>query len=120
MVGLLVSYVILRQGISLLLEAWADLTDASVPLPVRKLLETSLSPLLATSSSTESIPELLSIENLRARRAGAQMFVDLTVKVPGAVTIEQSSQLEKKIVQTLKEVRKEIADIQVKFKSQDL
>jgi len=89
-------------------------------LPVRKSIEKSLLPLLATSASTDSIPELLSIENVRARRAGAQMFVDLTVKVPGAVTVDQSSQIEKKIVQTLKEARKEISDIQVKFKSQDL
>ncbi len=42
------------------------------------------------------IPDLLSIENVRARRTGAHMFVDLTVKVPGAVAVEQSSQLEKK------------------------
>ena len=72
-----------------------------------------------TSLSPESIPGLLSIESLRARRAGAQMFVDLTVRVPGAITIEQSSQLEKKVVQTLKEARKEIADVHIKFKPQD-
>lgn len=119
MSGLLVSSVILRQGISLLLEAWQDLTDASVPLPIKESLEKSLYPLLVTSLSPESIPELLSIESLRARRAGAQVFVDLTVRVPGAVTVEQSSQLEKKVLQTLKEARKEIADVQIKFKPQD-
>ena len=113
--GLLVSFVILRQGLNLLIESWRDLTDASVPLSVRRSLERSLLPLVSTSSSPASIPEILAIEKLRARRAGAQMFVDLVAKVPGTISIDQSFELEGKIAGALKESRKEISDVRVKF-----
>ncbi|KAF8630651.1 hypothetical protein AX15_002801 [Amanita polypyramis BW_CC] len=115
--GLLVSFVILRQGWGLLIESWRDLTDASVPLSVRKALEKSLFLLVSTSSSPTSIPEILAIEELRARRAGAQMFVDLVAKVPGTISVDQSLELEKKIVESLKESRKEISDVRVRFVS---
>ncbi|KAK2463217.1 hypothetical protein APHAL10511_004872 [Amanita phalloides] len=113
--GLLVSFVILRQGLSLFSEALKDLMDASVPLSTRDSIEKSLLPLLASSSSPASIPELLATENLRARRAGSQIFVDLVVRVPATVTVEQSYEIELKIAQTLKYARKEITSIQVKF-----
>ncbi|KIL66275.1 hypothetical protein M378DRAFT_186084 [Amanita muscaria Koide BX008] len=113
--GLLVSFVILRQGLDILVDSWRDLTDASVASSVKKSLEKSLSPLLSTSSSPSRIPDCLSIYDLRARRAGAQMFVDLTVVVPATTTVECLSELEEKIVAALKNARREVADVRVKF-----
>jgi divalent metal cation (Fe/Co/Zn/Cd) transporter len=113
--GLLVSFVILRQGLILLVEAWRDLTDASVPLSTKKSIEKSLLPLLSTSSTPSRIPDLLEIRNLRARRAGAQMFVDLSAIVPATTTIERSSEMEEIIVTALKDARREISDVRVQF-----
>jgi len=43
------------------------------------------------------------------------MFVDLTVVVPTTTTVERSSELEEKIVAALKNARREVADVRVKF-----
>ncbi|PFH51551.1 hypothetical protein AMATHDRAFT_142510 [Amanita thiersii Skay4041] len=113
--GLLVSFVILRQGVDLLADAWKDLTDASVSPRTLKSLYRSLQPLLAKSSSSSSIPELLDVQDLRARRAGSLMFVDLSVHVPATLTVQQTSILQEKVTATLKDAKKEIADVRIKF-----
>ncbi|KAF8633330.1 hypothetical protein AX17_004502 [Amanita inopinata Kibby_2008] len=113
--GLLVSFVILRQGISLIVGAWSDLTDAGVPPQTHKSIERALLPLLSASSSPSSIPDLLDVYHLRARRAGSLMFVDLSVKVPGTITVERTSELEEKITEKLRLARKEIKEVHVKF-----
>ncbi|KAL0956509.1 hypothetical protein HGRIS_002650 [Hohenbuehelia grisea] len=116
--GLLVSVVILQQGVSLLAGAWGDLTDASVsPKTAQSLLRT-LKPLVDSTSSTtkDNTSKLLAIHNLRARRAGAMIFVDLTAEVPATLSIHDASSLEGKIEQTLKKARKEIAEVRVQFR----
>ncbi|TFK44777.1 mitochondrial iron ion transporter [Crucibulum laeve] len=116
--GLLVSIVILQQGFGLLRGAWGDLTDAGVSPRTRQSLEKILQPLYrrdASSAITEFSPALLSIDHLRARRAGSLIFVDLTARVSGNMTVEQISTLEDKITKTLKNARGEIAEVRVKF-----
>jgi divalent metal cation (Fe/Co/Zn/Cd) transporter len=113
--GLLVSIVILQQGVGLLWGAWGDLTDAGVPLDTRQALKRTLEPLLAASAS----PSLLGIRHVRGRRAGSLIFVDLTAEVPKTLTVHDATLLEEKIAQTLKEARKEIAEVRVKFKTVD-
>ncbi|KAF9566697.1 CDF-like metal transporter [Agrocybe pediades] len=121
--GLLVSFVILRQGFGLLAGAWGDLTDASVNPRTRRSLQKALQPLVATSSATQAAdatsfsPSLLAIRNLRARHAGSMIFVDLTAEVDGALTVVQASSLERKIEQTLRKARKEIAEVRVSFRA---
>ncbi|KAF9012398.1 mitochondrial iron ion transporter [Cyathus striatus] len=115
--GLIVSGVILQQGYALLRGAWGDLTDAGVSLRTCRSLQKILDPLqinqlIPTSSDTLGF---ISLEQLRARRAGSQLYVDLTVNVPSTFTVLQTSTLEEKISQTLKNARKEIAEVRVKF-----
>jgi divalent metal cation (Fe/Co/Zn/Cd) transporter len=89
--GLLVSIVILRQGLSLLAGAWGELTDAGVSPKTQQSLTQILNPLIVSSfPSSSSQPHLdrtlLGIRQLRARRAGSLMFVDLTADVSGRVS----------------------------------
>jgi divalent metal cation (Fe/Co/Zn/Cd) transporter len=123
--GLLVSVIILRQGIDLLKGAWGDLTDAGVSPRTRQSLMTILEPLVdrsikthqhETSFTSSSAPSLLSIQHLRARRSGSLIFVDLTAEVSGSVSVTQASTLEEKITRTLKKAKKEITEVRVTFK----
>ncbi|KAJ2922334.1 hypothetical protein H1R20_g14773, partial [Candolleomyces eurysporus] len=119
--GLVVSAVILQQGYSLLRGAWGDLTDAGASPRTRASIQKVLQPLVAkegngaSTSLTQHIPPLLGISHLRARRAGSMLFVDLTATVPGNITIEQANALDQHITSRLKEEKKEIAEVRVKF-----
>ncbi|KAJ7045597.1 mitochondrial iron ion transporter [Mycena alexandri] len=117
--GLVVSIVILRQGVGLLYGAWGDLTDAGVPLNTRQALKRTLEPLLAASASPTSEPALLAVRHVRGRRAGSLIFVDMTAEVPKTLTVHDASLLEEKIAQTLKAARKEIAEVRIKFQTVD-
>ena len=124
--GLLVSIVILQQGFSLFASAFGDLTDAGISPRTHRSLTRVLEPLVnsPTSSSTPSSPPSLSpqsqpplhaIRHLRAKRAGSLIFVDLTADVAGSLSVRETSDLEAKITNTLKEARKEIAEVRVQF-----
>ena len=110
---------ILRQGLGLLLDAWGDLTDAGVSPKTRRSLERALNPLLSDSSRSSPLPGLLGIRDIRARRAGSLMFVDLTASVSGQMNVHDASDLEVRITQALKKARKEIAEVRIKFESSD-
>lgn len=113
--GLLVSIVILRQGFALFWGAWGDLTDAGVSPKTRRSLEIALKPLLPNTPPSFTTPTLRNICHLRARRSGSLMFVDLTASVSGEMNIHDASALEKKIICTLQEARREITEVRVKF-----
>ncbi|KAJ7703115.1 cation efflux protein [Mycena rosella] len=117
--GLLVSIVILRQGVGLLYGAWGDLTDAGVSPSKRQALKEALEPLLASSTSPTSSPSLLAIRHVRGRRAGSLIFVDLVAEVPKTLTVHEATILEEQISQTLKETRKEVTEVRVKFQTVD-
>ena len=103
------------------MNAFRQLTDASVSASTKETLADALLPLLpSTQTPTPSqlqheTANLLAIKNLRAMRAGALMFVDLTAEVPATLSVEDTSTLEGKITRTLKNARKEIAEVRVKF-----
>ncbi|KIY50307.1 hypothetical protein FISHEDRAFT_39769 [Fistulina hepatica ATCC 64428] len=116
--GLLVSLVILRQGGILLYGAWGDMTDAGVSLQTRTALQQSLDPLLRAPTSS-SMPLLLGIHDVRARRAGSVMFVDLTAQVAASATVSETHTLEKQITQTIKDARRDVREVTVSFKPVD-
>ena len=118
------SIVILRQGLSLVVGAWGDLTDASVSPKTQQSLIRILDPLVASfppsPSHLHQVPALLRISQLRARRAGSLIFVDLIADVPGMLNVHETSALERRITQTLKKARKEVTDVRVKFNPIDV
>ena len=121
--GLIVSVVIFQQGIGLFSGAFADLTDASVSASSHWAMLRSLEPLVH-KSATGSAPtngeasqeaQLLAIQNLRARRAGSLVSVDVMVDVPSTQTILATASLQDKITRTLKGARKEVSVVNVNF-----
>ncbi|KAG1881467.1 cation efflux family-domain-containing protein [Suillus tomentosus] len=124
--GLIVSFVILKQGLDLFGGAFTELTDAGISANSQQKLAHALDPLLSSSSSSSppssvigngfhDTAELLAVRHLRAKRAGSMMYVDLTAEVPSNMSVLATSKLEVKISQTLKEARKEISEVRVKF-----
>ncbi|KAJ3516425.1 hypothetical protein NLJ89_g1124 [Agrocybe chaxingu] len=120
--GLIVSLVILRQGLGLFTGAWGDLTDAGVSPRTHQVLMRVLQPLVdqppekQNGSAVDTLPLLVSISQLRARKAGSMMFVDLIAEVSGSVTVSHAATLEEKIGNTLKNARKEIKEVRVTFR----
>ncbi|KAF5393496.1 hypothetical protein D9757_000652 [Collybiopsis confluens] len=114
--------VILQQGVGLLAGAWGDLTDASVSAKTKQVLKQTLDPLVISPSSSYPIdkPAILSVTELRARRAGSLIFVDLTAEVPSSMTVKDLTSLEEIILSTLQEKRKEVTEVRVKFKPRDM
>lgn len=112
-IGILVAFVILRQGIQLLAGAFGDLTDASVP-PHTKQVVSSILTTLCKSKSPE-VKNILGVHHLRAKRSGSQMFVDLTVDVPANLTVGETSELSRQIRDALKVARKDIGEVQIRY-----
>ncbi|KAI0689965.1 cation efflux family-domain-containing protein [Cytidiella melzeri] len=115
--GLLVSFLIVQQGWGIMLGSFKQLTDAGVSLSTRQTLVRALDPLLLSKEASKSPSDraLLAVKDLRAMRAGALMFVDLTAKVPGSMNTEDTSALGADIERTLKRAKKEIAEVRVRF-----
>ncbi|KAF8844678.1 cation efflux protein [Paxillus ammoniavirescens] len=124
--GLFVSFIIFWQGLALLRGAFAELTDAGIPKTSRDKLLRALDPLLSHGIATKqfhfddpSKQHLLAIRELRAKRAGSLIIVDLTVDVPSTTTVLATLELESEITQLLKMARKEISEVRVKFHPTD-
>lgn len=116
--------VILQQGLSIFAGAWGDLTDAGVSERTRAALARTLEPLLAPPpdsataahpNGAAAVPQLLAVRDLRARRAGSRLFVDLTADVAGVLSVRDAAALDAAIARTLRAARKEVAEVRVKF-----
>jgi divalent metal cation (Fe/Co/Zn/Cd) transporter len=110
--GLLVSVIILQQGLSIFKGAFWEMTDASASDKVMRSLSHSLDKLLEDPHLKTSF---LHVHSLRARRAGSQLFVNLTVRVPGDLTAIQLNHLEKRIIAALKAERKNVKEVHVQY-----
>ncbi|KAI0081310.1 hypothetical protein K474DRAFT_1656815, partial [Panus rudis PR-1116 ss-1] len=122
--GLFVSFLIIQQGWGLTISAFKQLTDAGVSPRTQGILMKALAPLLPSSPHPDApspsqielhTENLLAIRDLRAKRAGASMFVDLVAEVPSTLTVEESTRIEEEIVKALKKQMKEIVEVKVKF-----
>ncbi|KIJ47858.1 hypothetical protein M422DRAFT_163449 [Sphaerobolus stellatus SS14] len=109
--GLLVSFVIFGQGLGLLRGAFRQLTDAGVSDSTRLALAQQLKPLYEDPSLR--IPNLLSVQDLRAARSGALMFVDLVVVVPNQATMLEAYIVQQEIRKHLKAFKKEISEVRI-------
>lgn len=107
--GILVALVILRQGIQLFMSAFGELTDASVSPRTRRTLEKALLPLV------QEDPNLISISEVRAMRAGALLFVDVNAVVPPSLPMGDALALEARIRERLLSARKEISEVRIKY-----
>jgi divalent metal cation (Fe/Co/Zn/Cd) transporter len=108
----LVSFVILKQSFGLLYGTWGDLTDAGVSQRTCQSLKNIVEPLVNTELSPSS---LLSVSDIRARKAGSLMYVDLTARVPPQLSMLKAQEVEESITETLKKEKREVADVRVRF-----
>ena len=88
------------------------MTDASVSNPVLQSLSRPLDRLLEDPCLSGC---LLHVHDLRARRAGSQLFVNVSAGVPGNATASQLDRLEKAMVAALKAERKDVKEVHVRF-----
>lgn len=88
------------------------MTDASASDKVMRSLSHSLDKLLEDPHLKTSF---LHVHNLRARRAGSQLFVNLSVRVPGDLTAIRLDQLENRIIAALKAERKDVKEVHVRY-----
>lgn len=117
------SFLILQQGWGITLTSFRQLTDHGVSPQTRSSLIRALDPLLAhphsasgtLSQRAPTAEQLLAVKDLRATRAGARMFVDLTARVPSTLSVADASTLEGRIARTLKDAKKEITEVRVRF-----
>ena len=63
----------------------------------------------------EQYDELKAVEEVRAMRSGALLFVDVKARVPNAVTVGTTSMLERRIKGALVAARKDVFEVRVKF-----
>ena len=118
---MLVSVLIVQQGWGITMTSFKQLTDAGVSPETKSSLLLALQPLLPGAPRTlprdAAAPRaeqlLLAVEDLRATRAGSLMFVDLTAKVPRSLNVADTSALEKRIGQTLKQAKKEVKEVRL-------
>ncbi len=110
--GLLVSFVIFGQGLSILKGAFWEMIDASASDAVLLSLSRPLNRLVEDPRFSTC---LLHVHGLRARRAGSQLFVDFSAGVPGNVTALQLDRLKKEMVGALKAERKDVKEVHVRF-----
>ncbi|CAE6365516.1 unnamed protein product [Rhizoctonia solani] len=104
--GMLVSLLILQQGVSLCYSAFGDFTDAGVSPSTRKELSSLLDHLVEPRS-------LLGIRNVRAVRSGSLMFVDLTADVPAGMTVLDAHDVEKRVRDAIMQGRSEVKEVRV-------
>ncbi|KAB5590744.1 Iron ion transporter [Ceratobasidium theobromae] len=107
--GMLVSLLILQQGVSLCWTAFGDFTDAGVPLETRRELGSLVKPLLVSPAPHT----LLGIRNVRAVKSGSLMFVDLTADVPAGMTVLDAHEVEKRVRDAIMESRTEVKEVRV-------
>lgn len=116
------SFVILRQGVELFGGAFAELTDAGISKGSREKLVRALDPLLHRDAAdgddatdVSKGPRVLAVRELRAKRAGSLINVDVAIEVPHTTTVLATSELEEEITRLLKDVRREVSEVRVRF-----
>ena len=113
------SLVILRQGYLLLADAFSDRTDAGVSRKTLRSLKRTLEPLLGRSAPPAA-KGLLSLGEIRARRSGAVMFVDVTADVRADLRMHETSEIEELIRASLTDAWREIYEVRVQFRARDV
>ncbi|KAI8975826.1 cation efflux family-domain-containing protein [Trametes punicea] len=130
--GLVVSVLIFKQGWSLLVTAFRQMTDAGVSPRTKAVLLDALQPLLpplpsSSIHSSQSSPSplsqddsrqsaLLALSDLRAMRTGANMFVDVVAHVPAGLSVAHAVEVERRIHEALVQARRDIKEVRVRFR----
>lgn len=120
--GLLVALVVLKQGWGLLMGAVGELTDRGIGPRSREALLDALQPLVESERAKakgegegEEEARVEAIEEVRAVRAGALLFVDVRVRVSGKMTVQETAVLGDEIREALRVIRSDLAEVRIRF-----
>ncbi|KDQ10104.1 hypothetical protein BOTBODRAFT_36534 [Botryobasidium botryosum FD-172 SS1] len=117
--GILVSVLILQQGLGILYASIKELTDAGVSPSTLSSISSLLKPILSaspsSSSSSSKYTHVIAIRDIRALRRGGNIFVDLTVELPRNTSMQGALGVEERIRKTVMEGRKEVREVKVQF-----
>lgn len=105
--GLLVAALIGKQGFELLLSALAELSDRGVDAEALEGFEA------AVSGVVESEANLIEWKDLRAIKSGVSTFIDITLVLPGSLTLSQARSVEDKVREALVEAHKGVKEVRV-------
>ncbi|OSD01335.1 hypothetical protein PYCCODRAFT_1445813 [Trametes coccinea BRFM310] len=123
--GIIVSILIFKQGWSLLVTAFRQMTDAGVSPRTKAVLLDALQPLVPPSASSPSpsplqgtspSADLLRLSDLRAMRTGANMFVDVVAHVPADLSVARAVAVEDRIREALVSARRDVKEVRVRFR----
>ncbi|CAO1636925.1 unnamed protein product [Parajaminaea phylloscopi] len=105
--GLLVAALIGKQGFELLISALRELSDRGVDAEALAGFEEAM------SSVREAEPELVAWKDLRAVKSGVSTFIDVTLVLPGTLTIAEGRRIEDKVREALVEAHKGVKEVRV-------
>ncbi|GJJ06574.1 hypothetical protein Clacol_000767 [Clathrus columnatus] len=113
--GLVVSFVILGQGMGLLRGGFDQLMDRGISEKTRMSIVRQLNPLFNPSSPSLQLKHLTAIRDVRAVRSGAHMFVDLVAILPPQTTMVEAYFVQEQINKRLVSFKKEISEVRIKM-----
>jgi cation diffusion facilitator family transporter len=83
-IALIMAFFVLKAGYEVVLRAFRELTDYTLPEEEQKIL---------TDCIREHITQLVDFHAVRTRRSGSQRFVDLHLVMPRNISVESSHQM---------------------------
>lgn len=102
--------------------AVGELTDRGVGPRSREALLDALQPLVESERAKakgegegEEEARVEAIEEVRAVRAGALLFVDVRVRVSGKMTVQETAVLGDEIREALRVIRSDLAEVRIRF-----
>jgi divalent metal cation (Fe/Co/Zn/Cd) transporter len=101
---------ILISGVNIFGGAIGELMDASVPDSTLNVYSTILD-----GQSSHLAPALAGIRHIRGVRSGGAVFVDVVVEVASIATAQDVIGIAHRLEETLREARKEVREVRVKF-----
>jgi len=104
---------ILISGVNIFGGAIGELTDASISDSTLSAYSTILD-----GQSSHLAPALAGIRHIRGVRSGGAIFVDVVVEVAPIATATDVVGISQRLEGTLREARKEVKEVRVKFELQ--
>lgn len=103
--GALVALIILKTGIEILRESTSDLMDTQPGESLRNQIKKLLDPL----------PQVLEIEEIHAHRFGPYLLMNITICIPGELSVSEGDRIATRVENTLKNEIQFIRNVHVHY-----
>lgn len=109
MAGALVALIILKTGIEILRESTSDLMNTQPGESLRSQIKKLLDPL----------PQVLEIEEIHAHRFGPYLLINITICIPGDLSVHEGDRIATRVENTLKDRIQFIRNVHVHYHPAD-